>query len=205
MQYGMAIDLKKCMGCQTCATSCKLANNMPVGAWWNIVYTEGGTTIDTVSGVYPDCAIQHYPKACQHCAVPACVPVCPSGASYKDAETGIVYADTEICIGCKSCMEACPYDVRVFYDDEPTYSLGFAVGNEGILEHIVNTAEKCTLCYNLIEADEEPMCVQSCVGYARYFGDIDDPGSEISKVIASRETLQLLEEFGTHPSVYYLK
>lgn len=204
MQYGMAIDLNKCTGCQTCVTSCKLANNLPKGTRWNTVHTEGGTSADTAGGTYPDCTIQHWPVACQHCAEPACVFVCPSGASYKDDETGIVYADVEICIGCKSCMEACPYDVRTFYEDEPEYALPFAVGNEGVQPHLESTAEKCTMCYNLIEKGENPMCVQACVGYARYFGDLDDPESEIAKLVASRQAVQLHEEYGTKPSVYYL-
>ena len=112
MQYGMVIDLERCMGCQTCATSCKLANNLPSGNWWNTVRTEGGKTIDTASGDYPNCELQHYPVACQHCKEPACVAVCPTGATYKDEETGLVMQDPETCIGCKSCIEACPYAVR---------------------------------------------------------------------------------------------
>ena len=96
MQYGMVIDLSKCMGCQTCATSCRLANNLPSGTWWNTVYTEGGETIDTASGAYPDgLVLQHYPVACQHCKNPACVSVCPTGATYRDEETGIVMTDAE--------------------------------------------------------------------------------------------------------------
>ena len=204
MHYGMAIDLKKCTGCHTCSTACKLANNLPSGTWWNTVYTEGGEHMDTSAGTYPNCTIQHRPVACQHCASPACVSVCPSGASYQDPDTGIVFADPEICIGCKSCMSACPYNVRTFYEDEPKYALPFAVGSEGVQLHRDNTAEKCNLCYNLIEQGKEPRCVQSCVGYARYFGDLDDPESDISKIIASRETERFHEEFGTKPAIYYL-
>ena len=193
MQYGMVIDLERCMGCQTCATSCKLANNLPSGNWWNTVRTEGGKTIDTASGEYPNCELQHYPVACQHCKEPACVAVCPTGATYKDEETGLVMQDPETCIGCKSCIEACPYAVRVYNDGEPAPV------------HIANTVEKCTMCANLVKQDQQPMCVQACVGYARFFGDLDDPESEVSKLIASRESTQLLVEQGTDPSVYYLK
>ena len=106
MLYGMVIDLNKCMGCQTCATSCKLANNLPVGTWWNKVYTEGLTTADCAAGTYPNCTLQHWPVACQHCAKPECVAVCPTGATSKDEETGIVTVDNSICLGCKSCIEA---------------------------------------------------------------------------------------------------
>ncbi len=205
MRYGMVIDLKRCMGCQTCATSCKLANNLPSGNWWNTVRTEGGETIDTMSGEYPNCTLQHYPVACQHCKEPACVAVCPTGATYVDEETGLVMQDTETCIGCKSCIEACPYGVRVYNDGEPAYALEFAVGFADAPVHLANTVEKCTMCANLIKQDEQPMCVQACVGYARFFGDLDDPESEVSKLIASRENMQLLPEQGTNPSVFYLK
>lgn len=205
MQYGMVIDLKMCMGCQTCATSCKLANNLPVDNWWNKVHTHGGTMIDTAIGEYPNCELRHYPMACQHCADPSCVPVCPTGATWKDEETGIVMQDPDICIGCKSCMEACPYDVRIYNDGAPAYTLDFAVGNPDAPQHVENTVEKCTMCANLIARDEIPMCVQACVGNARYFGDLDDPNSEVAKLIASREYEQLLPEQGTNPSVYYLK
>ena len=205
MQYGMVIDLNKCMGCQTCATACKLANNLPSGTWWNTVYTEGGETIDTASGGYPDCKLQHYPVSCQHCKNPSCLAVCPTGATYKDEETGIVMIDEETCIGCKTCIEACPYGVRVYNDGEPAYALDFAVGYPDAPAHLANTVEKCTLCANLIKQDQQPMCVQACVGSARYFGDLDDPDSEVSKLVASRESVQLLAEQGTDPSVYYLK
>lgn len=206
MQYGMVIDLSKCMGCQTCATSCRLANNLPSGTWWNTVYTEGGETIDTASGAYPDgLVLQHYPVACQHCKNPACVSVCPTGATYRDEETGIVMTYAEACIGCKTCMEACPYDVRVYHDGEPAYALEFAVGYPDAPAHLANTVEKCTLCANLVKQDQQPMCVQACVGHARFFGDLDDPESEVSQLIESRESFQLLSEQGTDPSVYYLK
>lgn len=205
MQYGMAIDLAKCMGCQTCATSCKLANNLPSGTWWNTVHTDGGETIDTTSGDYPNCHLQHYPVACQHCRDAACVSVCPTGATYKDEETGIVMIDEETCIGCKTCIEACPYNVRIYNDGEPTYALDFSVGYPDAPVHLANTVEKCTMCANLVKQDQQPMCVQACVGHARFFGDLDDPESEVSKLIASRENEQLLVDKGTNPSVYYLK
>lgn len=206
MRYGMVIDLKKCMGCQTCATSCKLSNNLPAGTWWNTVYTEGMGTIDTAAGDYPNCTLQHWPVACQHCAKPECVAVCPTGASHVDEETGIVLIDNTICIGCKSCVEACPYGVRSYNDGEPKYAVEFAVGCQNAPTHVANTMEKCNLCKHLIEQDKQPMCVDACVGKARYFGDFDDPESEVSKLIAGdREVVRILEEKGTEPSVYYLK
>lgn len=131
--------------------------------------------------------------------------VCPTGATMKDEETGIVTVDAETCIGCKTCMQACPYEVRVYNDGEPKYAMEFAVGFADAPQHVSNTVEKCTMCSNLIARGEKPMCVQACVGYARFFGDLDDPNSEVSKLIAEREWEQLLPEQGTNPSVYYLK
>lgn len=206
MRYGMAIDLKRCMGCQTCATACKLANNLPVGVWWNHVYTDGGETIDTAAGEYPNnLTLQHYPVACQQCEKPLCMASCSVGAITKDPDTGIVFTDPDTCIGCKLCIESCPYDVRAFYDEEPKYTVDFAVGFQGVSKHVVNTSDKCDFCYHLVKDGEEPFCVQACVGKARYFGDLDDPDSEISKLIASRDAVQLLPEQGTNPSVYYLQ
>ena len=101
----------------------------------------------------------------------------------------------------KRQIEACPYGVRVYNDGEPAYALDFAVGYPDAPAHLANTVEKCTLCANLIKQDQQPMCVQACVGYARYFGDLDDPDSEVSKLVASRESVQLLAEQGTDPSV----
>ena len=109
MRYGMAIDLKRCMGCQTCMTSCRTANNLPTGNWWNRVITDGGESLDSPDGEYPNCTLQHYPVTCQHCENAPCVEVCPTGATMKDEETGIVTVDAETCIGCKTCMQACPY------------------------------------------------------------------------------------------------
>ena len=208
MRYGMVIDLKRCMGCQTCATSCKLANNLPAKIWWNTVYTDGMDTIDTAAGEYPNgLALQHWPVACQHCANPSCLEVCPTGATWKDEETGIVMVDSETCIGCESCMGACPYGVRSHLKGEPVYALEFAVGYADAPAHVAETVEKCTLCKNLVDQGKNPTCVDACVGYARFFGDLDEPESEGAKMIASddREVIQLLAEQGTDPSVYYLK
>lgn len=205
MQLGMVIDLKKCLGCQTCATSCKNANNLPVGIWWNTVYTRGGQTIDTATGTYPNCEMYHQPVSCMQCSNPACVDVCPAGATWRDEETGIVQQDPEACIGCNLCLEACPYDVRRFIDGEPKWTVDFATGFQGIKPHIANTVGKCTFCSQLIAEGKNPMCVDACTGHARTCGDFDDPESEVSKLIASRETEQLLTEAGTQPNVYYLR
>ncbi len=106
MRYGMAIDLKGCAGCHTCSTACKLANNLPEKVWWNTVLTVGGEAPDTASGVYPNNELSFMPFGCQHCDKPACVEVCPVGATYKREEDGIVVQDVEKCIGCRACESA---------------------------------------------------------------------------------------------------
>ncbi|GHT77844.1 4Fe-4S ferredoxin [Actinomycetota bacterium] len=205
MQYGIVIDLQRCIGCQTCATSCKLSNNLPVGNWWNRILTIGGEVIDTAEGTYPNNSMQHLPLACQHCDNPACTRVCPVGATYKDHETGIVSQDYGKCIGCRMCVAACPYTgVRSFNWQEPQYAVGFAVGDSDVTPHQKHVVEKCTLCSNLINKNELPKCVEACPGLARWFGDFDDPNSEVTMLIHQRKYMQLLPEQGTNPSVYYL-
>lgn len=215
MQYGMVIDLNRCFGCQTCVTSCKMANNLTKNVFYNRVLTRPGTSddelfeekfIDVATGSYPDVRRVHIPLACQHCADPACTKACPTGATYKDSETGIVKVDDDVCIGCKSCIMACPYKgVRSYIDGDAANSLGRAEGEPDAPAHQPRTVEKCTLCGNRVARGEQPKCVEACLGYARFFGDLDDPDSEVSKLIAQNETVQLLADKGTHPSVYYIK
>ena len=198
-KLGLVIDLDTCVGCQACATSCKEWNTGgysapltdqepygadPHGAWLNRVhgYEVGeGATSRTV----------HFPRSCLHCEEPACVTVCPTGASFKRAEDGIVLVDPDTCIGCKLCSWACPYGAREYdYDD-------------GVMK-------KCTLCvdriYNdhLPEEDRVPACVRACPTGARHFGDLGDPDSAVSQLVAERGGFDLLPEFGYKPVNKYL-
>ena len=133
----------------------------------------------------------HFPRSCLHCETPACVTVCPTGASYKRAEDGIVLVDEDKCIGCKLCSWACPYGAR-------EYS---AV--EGVMK-------KCTLCVdriyntNLDESERQPACVQACPTKARHFGDLGDPESKVSKLVAERGGVALMPELGYQPVNRYL-
>lgn len=205
MRYGMVIDLTMCMGCHTCAVACKQANNLPNGVWWNKVYTDGGEALDTARGTYPnDLHRTYYPVSCQHCSNPACVAVCPTGASYV-RDDGFVAINTEECIGCDSCATACPYGVRTLFSEPIEYSVGFPVGDPDAPVHVATTMGKCTGCANRIERDAVPACMDLCPGRARFWGDFDDPESEVSKLIATREYERLLEDAGTEPNVYYLK
>ena len=205
MRYGMVINLKRCIGCQTCAIACKTANNTPRDILWNTVRTIGGEVLDSPSGEYPNNSLQPLPISCQHCENPACVKVCPVGATYKDPETGVVRQDYDKCIGCRMCMAACPYTgVRSFNWEEPKYALDFAAGDADAPTHQKHVVEKCTFCYQRISKGDAPACMVLCPGRARHWGDLDDPNSEVSKLIREREYKQLLPNEGTRPSVYYL-
>lgn len=205
MRYGFAIDLRSCMGCHTCTISCKQANNLPNGILWNNVRTDGGEAKDSARGTYPhDLHMVHYPVNCQQCSNPACVEVCPTGASVK-REDGLVTIDHETCIGCGSCIVACPYNVRSLIEEEPVYSVGFPVGDWDAQPHVVHTVTKCTGCVHRVDRGEKPACMELCPGRARYWGDLDDPTSEVSKFLEGKNTEQLLTEEGTDPNVYYVK
>ncbi|WP_081671906.1 4Fe-4S dicluster domain-containing protein [Lysobacter sp. HA18] len=133
----------------------------------------------------------HFPRSCLHCEEPACVTVCPTGASYKRAEDGIVLVDEDKCIGCKLCSWACPYGAREYSSVE------------GVMK-------KCTLCIdriyneNLPEAERQPACVQACPTRARHFGDLADPESAVSKLVAARGGVDLMAELGYKPTNKYL-
>lgn len=205
MHYGMVIDLNRCIGCQTCAMACKCANNLPNDTWWNRVLTDGGKHLDTARLENGGLVMNYLPVACQHCENPACVKVCPVGATYKDPETGVVRQDYDKCIGCRMCMSACPYTgVRSFNWEEPKYAIDHPVGDADVPTHQKHTVEKCTLCYQRIARNEAPACMVLCPARARFWGDLDDPDSEVSQLVRDREYKQLLEDRGTKPSVYYL-
>lgn len=205
--YAMAVDNQRCIGCWTCSMACKLENNLPKNVWWNRIATEGGNHYRTAGGTYPDnLKMQMYPVHCMHCENPACAAVCPVGATWRDEETGIVHQDYEICIGCQSCLQACPYEgVRTYIDGEPEFHYEWAIGDPRVTVPKANVMEKCNFCETKVAAGENPACVDICVGRARYFGDLDDPESEISKLLAEREYEVLQGEAGTNPSVFYLK
>ena len=204
-RLGMVIDMKACIACASCAVACKVENNLPDEVWWNRVLTDGGENPDTPAGVYPDLTMSNLVVACQHCDNPACVKVCPVGATYKDPETGVVRQDYDKCIGCRMCMSACPYTgVRSFNWEEPKHVVGHALGDADVPAHQKHVVEKCTMCWHRLAKGLQPACVEVCPARVRYFGDLNDPDSEISQLIREREYKQLLSSEGTNPSVYYL-
>lgn len=203
--YGMAIDTKRCVGCNACTVACKINNNLPADILWTRALTEGGDMPDTPAGEYPNVHMTYYTVGCQHCENPACVKVCPVGATYRDEETGIVRQDYDKCIGCRMCIAACPYTgVRSFNWEEPKYGVDYALGDLDVPKHQKHTVEKCTFCYQRVSQGESPACMDLCPARARHWGDLDDPNSEISQLIKSRNYKHLLEDQGTKPSVYYL-
>jgi molybdopterin-containing oxidoreductase family iron-sulfur binding subunit len=202
----MVVDTTRCVSCNNCSIACKVENNLPDGVWWNKAVTVGGEEMYTPAGEYPNnLSMKFYTYACQHCETPACVAVCPTESTHK-RDDGIIYQDYESCIGCKLCLEACPYTgVRTFNETAPQYFLDFAVGDADVLPHQEKVVEKCTFCFHRIDRGERPACVDICRALARFFGDLDDPESEVSKLIASRPYYQLLTERGTGPSIYFLE
>ncbi|ACV23765.1 DMSO reductase iron-sulfur subunit [Slackia heliotrinireducens] len=203
-KLAIGIKLERCIGCQTCAFSCKMQNNVPDGMLWNRVISEGADNEDGSVGTYPNVSRTYLPLACQHCENPACQKVCPTGATYKD-EMGRVEIDYQKCIGCRMCMAACPFNARVFNWVKPERATGFDYGDAEVPARKKGVMEKCTLCKERTDRGENPMCVECCPARARVFGDLDDPESEISKLRASGNVRILLEEKGTRPQVFYVK
>lgn len=204
-KYGIVVDTKRCIGCWTCGVACKLENNIPNDVFWNRTLTIGGDQPNTPAGSYGDCVMSFTPVQCNHCDMPACMASCATGAIYKDEETGIVMQNLEDCIGCLACIESCPYEgVRTFLENDPQWMVDFPVGNQKAPEHIKGTVEKCNMCYFRVAEGKVPACVEACPARARHFGDLDDPESEVSKLLAEREYYVLQPEAGTGPNIYYL-
>ncbi len=205
-RLAMVIDTKRCFGCHTCAVACKAENNLPDGMWWNRVVTVGGAQMDTPAGVFPDLTMSFVTIACQHCENPSCVPVCPTGATYKRAEDGVVLVDYRKCIGCGACVQACPYEgVRTRNGEVITRCTGFDVGDAGVQYQQPGTVAKCTFCEHRLAEDRLPACIEVCPARARHFGDLNDPDSEVAQLAASRESFQLRPDKGTNPSVLFLR
>jgi len=202
-KMGMVIDLNRCMGCQTCAIACKMQNNVPMGMLWNRVLTMSEEGLDGVEGEYPNVSKNYVPVSCQHCENAPCVKVCPVEATYRD-ENGRVLIDYDRCIGCRYCMAACPYNVRVFKWEEAIQHPNFNYGHRNVPARNIGVVEKCSMCKELTDEGKDPRCVQCCPAEARTFGDLDDPDSLVSKLIREKKAKPLLEDKGTKPQVYYI-
>lgn len=199
VKWGVAVDLKRCTGCQACTMACKAENGTPRGVFWTRV-------LEKEEGTYPFAYKIFMPLRCNHCADPLCVQVCPTGASYQREKDNIVLIDQEKCIGCHSCVVACPYQVRFIPDNDQGYYGAEKTPYEEVSYRNwqVGTAQKCTLCVHRIDGGLEPACVETCPTRALVFGDLNDPQSEISDLIRQRSNFQPRAELGTDPCVFYL-
>ena len=202
-RYAMVIDLQACTGCNTCSVACKQENNLPDGVWWTQVVTIGPNGEDSPLGTYPHLRLDYLPLSCQHCLNAPCVEVCPSSATYRQDDGGVML-DSSLCGGCRYCMVVCPYTgVRVYSSDRLSFALPFPTGSNPIL-HRAKTVEKCTFCSHRLAQGLQPACVEACPLLARAFGDLGDPGSEVSSLLRTRPHFRILVEKGTEPSIYYL-
>lgn len=200
MRYGMVIDLKRCISCYACQVACKAENATPPGVLYAWAFR-------TERGQFPHTRQVYLPMLCNHCAEPSCVDVCPTGATYKRESDGIVVIDADKCVGCRACMTACPYHARYYLDEIRSYYPGQGptpYEQVGYARHVQGTVEKCNFCLSRLEQGLEPACVSNCPAVARIFGDLDDPESEVAKLVRQGRAFQLLPEMGTEPSVYYL-
>ncbi len=183
-RYGVVINTDRCIGCQTCIVGCHVDHELPDGTYWGKLETVGSEHVYQPTGKFPNVKMRSRTLSCNHCEKPACVPNCPTGAMQK-RDDGIVLIDNDLCIGCGTCLEMCPYDIPVINDE-------------------LGKASKCNLCFDRVDDGQVPFCVQSCPTLARIFGDLNDENSEAAKYIASGKAYQLKPEKKTNPSLYYL-
>ncbi len=176
-RWAMLIDLRKCIGCQACTVACKFENNVPEGHFRTWVP-------DVELGTFPDVRRAFLPRLCNHCERPSCIEVCPSGATFQRKD-GIVEIDHEVCWGCGACVDACPYDAR-------------------FIDPVTKTADKCTFCTQRVDQGLLPACVETCVGGARQFGDLNDPDSPVSRALRSEPVQVLKPGTGNEPRVFYI-
>ncbi|MGH3342729.1 MAG: 4Fe-4S dicluster domain-containing protein [Carbonactinosporaceae bacterium] len=177
MRYGFAIDHRTCIGCHACTVACKTEHEIPVGQFrtW-VKYVD--------KGEYPATTREFGVMRCNHCTDAPCIDICPTTSLFR-REDGIVDFDGERCIGCKSCMQACPYDA--IYIDEATH-----------------TAAKCNFCAHRIDSGLEPACVVVCPTQSIWVGDLDDQDSGISRLVADHPVSVRAPEQRTGPNVFYL-
>ena len=198
--YGLGIDIDKCIGCARCVVACKAENGVPTephyfNTWVEryILRTDGTVQVDSPNGGidgFPPIEDEgsvlrsfFVPKMCNHCANPPCVQVCPVGATFS-TQDGVVLVDEDYCVGCRYCIQACPYGARWFHPEK-------------------RVASKCTMCYHRVVKGQVPACVEACPTGARLFGDVEDRSTPLSRFMRSSSIQTLKPHLNTEAKVYY--
>jgi len=223
--FGMMIDVGACVGCRRCQHACRLENNIPSEPsnmhWIDVYEMENSTPITAVESIPPTGAVSDYEESpkddhwylsfnCFHCENAPCTRVCPTGATYVD-EDGIVLINYDLCIGCRYCMAACPYNARRFNWWEPKHETSrispvdgsVVVLNEEVPLRTRGVTEKCTFCVHRTRDGKTPKCVEVCPVSARHFGDLNDHDSEVSILRETERTINIRENLGTKPKLQY--
>ncbi len=215
MRWGMVIDVSKCMRCHGCVAACRVEHFLPFGIAWVklIAYeVEDKYTVD----------VSTWAVRCNQCKEAPCVDVCPTEATHRRPD-GIVDIDPDLCMGCRYCVIACPYQNRTYLAKDKMMNYfpnhektRFEKAREKRYPHQIGTTQKCNFCAERIDEGIKqglkpgvdraatPACVNTCQARALTFGDLDDPTSNISKLIKDKKGQQLHSEFGTDPSIYYV-
>ena len=214
MRWGMAIEQKRCIGCNACVLACKAEHFVPPGIFWNRV-------LISETGKYPTVNKVIFSVRCNQCQEPKCVDACPTGATQQRRD-GIVWVDENKCVGCRYCIVACPYQMRSFHEHgNAEYFPGQGLTEHEkigqlLYPHQVGVVEKCSFCMERIDAglakglkpgvdrDASPACVISCPTKALHFGDLDDTYSDIARLIKEKKGYPFHAEYNTKPSIYYI-
>ncbi|MET0985878.1 MAG: 4Fe-4S dicluster domain-containing protein [Steroidobacteraceae bacterium] len=185
-QLAFVIDLKRCIGCDTCIIGCKVENGVEPGRFRLKVLDSNRQPIhEKPQGVYPMLSQYWLPTMCHHCAEAPCISACPTNTLWRREEDGMVMLEADRCVGCLRCAEECPYDALSF--DEQ-----------------YGVADKCNMCEHRVERGAAPSCAAVCPTRAIHFGDINDPASKVAQLLATREHKVLAESTGAKPQIYYL-
>jgi Fe-S-cluster-containing dehydrogenase component len=210
-RWAMAVDFQKCrwdQGCTQCSAACNRTHNVPdipnkaQEVKW--IWKEKYQTVFRQESEVVNPTLTSHPLSllCNHCSKPACTKVCPTGATWKREEDGVVMMDWHRCIGCRYCMAACPYGSRSFNFVDPRPYVAninpeFPTRTRGVVE-------KCNFCEERLAKGQVPACVENCSERALTFGDQNDAASDIRRLLASRYAIQRQPELGTGPAIYYL-
>ena len=221
-KWAMVIDLDKCTGCGACMAACKMENNVAIvdseeaqygrAMFWMDMITE-------VEGEFPNVRVRRVPKPCYHCDIPPCTKVCPVRATYRNEE-GLVAQIYHRCIGCRYCMAACPYTVKVFNWKKPQWLDGDQTCfNPDVSIRSAGVVEKCSFCaHRLMKVKEEadledrpirdgeyvPACAENCPADAIFLGDLEDKESTVYKLSRGYRAYRVMDDLGVEPKVYYL-